>query len=385
MLHEEILHRCFRCGYCKMPSNYIDLNCPSYLAFRFETYSPGGRMWLLRAWMDGKIQPSKRFAEIMFSCTACGNCTEHCPFPNFKDLLLETFTAARGAFLDKGLVPAGVRDYLTRMQLHGNPYGMPAKKRADWAGGTEISPFTDQEYLFFTGDEGSYDTRGQEIARSAAKLLAKAGISFGILTGGENSDGNDVRASGETALFEELAKKNTDLFNKNNIKKIITLSPHSFNSFKKDYPKLGGNYQVFHYTQVLAFNMGKLKFRENPDPVLATYHDPCYLGRHNMDYYSPRMMLSAVPGIKIAEMDRNKQNALCCGGGGGNLFTDVLPSGDESPARFRVREAKATGATIMAVSCPLCAIMLEDAVKAEGFAADLRVMELSEIVNDRIM
>lgn len=98
MLHEEILHRCFRCGYCKMPANYIDLNCPSYLAFRFETYSPGGRMWLLRAWLDGKIPLSKRFSEIMFSCTACGNCTEHCPFPGFKDLLLEAFTAARGLF-----------------------------------------------------------------------------------------------------------------------------------------------------------------------------------------------------------------------------------------------------------------------------------------------
>ena len=142
---------------------------------------------------------------------------------------------------------------------------------------------------------------------------------------------------------------------------------------------------MFHYTQVLAFNMGKLKFRDNPDPVLVTYHDPCYLGRHNMDYYSPRMMLSAVPGLKLAEMDRNKQNALCCGGGGGNIFTDVLPSGNESPARSRVREAKTTGATVISVSCPLCAIMLEDAVKSEGLADDLKVMEVSEIINDRII
>jgi Fe-S oxidoreductase len=368
-----------------MPSNYIDLNCPSYLAFRFETYSPGGRMWLLRAWLDGKIQLSGRFAEIMFSCTACGNCAEQCPFTGFKNLLLDTFTAARGAFLDEGRVPSGVRDYLTRMQLHGNPYGMAAKKRADWANGTGIEPFAGQEYLFFAGDEGSYDTRGQETARSAAKLLSKAGISFGILTGSENSDGNDVRASGETFLFEELAKKNTALFNKNNVKKIITLSPHGFNAFKKYYPELGGNYQVFHYTQVLAFNMGKLKFRENPEPLLVTCHDPCYLGRHNMDYYSLRMILSAVPGIKVTEMDRNKQNALCCGGGGGNLFTDILPSGDQSPARFRIREAKATGATIIAVSCPLCAIMLEDAVKSEGPACDMRVMEVSEIINELIL
>ncbi len=385
MLHEQILHRCFRCGYCKMPSNYTDLNCPPYLAFRFETYSPGGRMWLLKAWLEGKIQPGRRFAEIMFSCTACGNCTEHCPFPDFKNLLLEAFTAGREAFLDGGTAPAGVKDYLTRMQLHGNPYGLPAKKRADWAAGSDTESYSGQEYLFFAGDAGSYDTRGQEMARSAAGLLAKAGISFGVLKMGENSDGNDVRASGETALFEELAGKNTELFNRNNVKKIITLSPHSLNTFKKDYPGLGGNYQVFHYTQVLALNMGRLKFKENQEPVLVTCHDSCYLGRHNGDYFSPRMILSTVPGIKIAEMDRNRQNSLCCGGGGGNLYTDILPSGEESPARHRIREAKKTGAEIIAVSCPLCAIMLEDAVKSEGVADLLRVMEISEIINDRLV
>lgn len=385
MLNEEILHRCFRCGYCKMPSNYTDLNCPSYLAFRFETYSPGGRMWLLKAWLDGKIKPGRRFSEIMFSCTACGNCTEHCPFPGFNNLLLETFTAAREAFLDEGPVPAGVRDYLTRLQLYGNPYGLPAKKRADWALASDITPFNGQEYLFFAGDEGSYDTRGQEIARSVTRLLSKAGVSFGILTGGENSDGNDVRSSGETALFENLAKNNTDIFNKNNVKKIITLSPHGFNVFKKEYPRFGGNYQVFHYTQILAFNMGKFKFRGNTEPALVTFHDPCYLGRHNMDYYSSRMMLSSVPNLKIVEMDRNKQNALCCGGGGGNLFTNILSSGDKSPARFRALEAKATSAAIIAVSCPLCAVMLEDAVKTEGLAGDLKVMEISEIINEHII
>jgi Fe-S oxidoreductase len=368
-----------------MPSSYADLNCPPYLAFRFETFSPGGRMWLLRAWLDGKIQPGKRFAEIMFSCTACGNCTEHCPFPDFKNLLLEAFTAGREAFLDSGIAPAGVKEYLTRMQLHGNPYGLPAKKRADWAEGTYIESYSGQEYLFFAGDAGSYDTRSQEIARSAAGLLARAGVSFGILKKGENSDGNDVRASGETALFEELAGKNINLFNSNNIKKIITLSPHSFNAFKKDYPGLGGNYQVFHYTQVLAFNMNKLKFKENQEPVVVTCHDSCYLGRHNRDFFSPRMILSTAPGIKIAEMDRNRQDSLCCGGGSGNLFTNILPSGAESPARHRIREAKTTGAEIIAVSCPLCAVMLEDAVKSEGMADILRVMEISEIINDRLL
>ncbi|MGM0454189.1 MAG: 4Fe-4S dicluster domain-containing protein, partial [Thermodesulfobacteriota bacterium] len=114
MEHEDILHRCFRCGYCKLPGNYTDINCPAYLAYRFETYSPGGRMWLLRAWLDNKVETSERLAEIMFCCAACGNCVEQCAMPDFRDRILHAFTAGKEALLDAGRVPAGVRDYLTR-------------------------------------------------------------------------------------------------------------------------------------------------------------------------------------------------------------------------------------------------------------------------------
>ena len=380
MEHEEILHRCFRCGYCKLPGNYADINCPAYLSFSFETYSPGGRMWLLRAWLDEKIPASQRLAEILFSCATCGNCVEHCALPGIKDQLLLAFTAGKEAFLGAGLAPPPVRDHLTKIQLHGNPYGKAAKKGPFWTDGLEIEPFSSQEYLFFPDDVGTHDPRGQDIARSVVRLLQQAGISFGILTERLNSDGNDVKAMGETALFEALAEKNIDIFNKYNVEKIITLSPHSFHALKNEYPALGGPYQVFHYTQVLAFAMGGLDLAAQGPDVNIAFHDPCYLGRHNMDYESARMILRAVPGVTLVEMDRNRKNALCCGGGGGNFFTDMLSGGDDAPARVRVREAAAADAQTITVACPLCAIMLEDAIKAENLDNTLQVLEVSEIV-----
>ncbi|NOY70208.1 MAG: (Fe-S)-binding protein, partial [Deltaproteobacteria bacterium] len=208
MKFEDILHRCFRCGYCKLPSNYVDINCPSYLAYGFETYSPGGRMWLIRAWLDKKIETSPRLAEIFFSCATCANCVEHCAMPGFKDDILFAFNAAKEKMLDSGRVPAAVSDYLTRVQLHKNPYGKPASKRADWAKTANIPEYDGQEYLFFAGDTGAYDPRGREIAASVAALLLRAGISIGVMADNETSDGNDVRAVGETLLAEELAKKN---------------------------------------------------------------------------------------------------------------------------------------------------------------------------------
>ncbi|MDY6824198.1 MAG: (Fe-S)-binding protein [Thermodesulfobacteriota bacterium] len=380
MKHEDILHRCFRCGYCKLPSNYTDITCPAYLATRFETFSPGGRMWLLRAWLNNDLTVSDRFAEIMFSCAACGNCVEQCAFPGFKDLLLEVFNAGREALLDTGRVPPSVRDYLTCMQHHGNPYGKPGKQRNQWAADLDVPEFSNQEYLFFVDDVGGYDSRGREIARSVTGLLKQVGISFGILPPEAVSDGNDVRAMGETPLFEELAKKNIELFTRHGVNKIITLSPHSLNAIKNLYPEFGGAYMVVHYTQVLAFSMGNLPIRQKPKIGCVTFHDPCYLGRHNKDYQSCRMMLSAIPGFTIVEMDRNRQNALCCGGGGGNFFTDLLAGDTDAPARSRVREAVAAGADTLITACPQCAIMLGDATKTEGLDNRLQVKEISEFI-----
>lgn len=383
MRHEEILHRCFRCGYCKLPGNYSDFNCPAYLAFRFETYSPGGRLWLLRAWLDKKIETSKRFQQILFSCVACGNCVENCTFPKFKDELLLAFTAGKEALVNAAKIPPAVNDCLTKAYNHGNLYGLAQKRRGQWAEGLEIDIFSDDEYLFFPGDVGCFDSRGREIARSVARLLKVAGVSFGILGAAEVSDGNEVNAMGETELFQFLAEKNISAFHAAGVKKIIALSPHGYNALKNDYARLGGEFQVFHYSQVLAAIAKRLSFKPDLPALSVTYHDSCYLGRHNKEYWSPRTILSALPGIRLIEMDRNLQNALCCGGGGGNFFTDILGGGSDNPARARVREAAATGAQVLAVACPQCAIMFDDAVKVENLDRRLEVKEISEIIQER--
>jgi len=380
MEYADILHRCFRCGYCKLPGNYLDLNCPSYLKFRFETYSPGGRLWLLRAWLDGEIKTSPHLAQILFSCAGCGNCVEHCVFPKFKDDLLNAIVAGRQEIVSEGAVPPSVRDYLKAMQLYGNPYKLPQDDRGRWADGLGLEPYSGQEHLFYAGCVGAYDERGQKMARSVATVLRDWGISFGILGAEERCDGNEVRYLGENALFEKMAKENIRLFKEAGVKKVIALSPHAYHAMKNEYPKWGGDFEVHHYSQMLAKAVKKAGPAPKQDNLRVIFHDPCYLGRHNKEYRAPRKVLKAIGGVRLVEMQRSKGDALCCGGGGGNFFTDILGPGPDSPARVRVREAWETGADVLAVACPKCAKMLEDAVKAEGLEEKLAVMDLAEII-----
>ena len=379
MEYSEILHRCFRCGYCKMPSNYIDINCPSYLSYGFETFSPGGRMWLIRAWLDNKINNSERFQEILYSCANCGNCTVNCAFPKFKDLILLAFQAAKEKLVEKGTIPPKARDYLTNLYNHGNPYAIAQKKRSLWAKESDIEQFSGHEYLLFVDDVGAFDERGKQITLSIALLLKKMGISFGILGNNEISDGNDALSMGEKDLFEYLAKKNIKNFQQFGVKKIITISPHSFNSIKKYWHALDGNFQVYHYTQIIALFKDKIKKSINNTRVC--FHDPCYLGRHNLDFNSPRVILNSISGIVLNELERNRQNALCCGGGGGNFYTNILSPNITSAARVRVHEALKIKAEIIAVACPICCIMLEDAIKVENLENQIKVKEISEIIS----
>jgi Fe-S oxidoreductase len=227
---------------------------------------------------------------------------------------------------------------------------------------------------------GSYDEIGQKMARNVGSLLSEAGISLGILGSQETCDGNEVRTMGETGLFTRLAEENILQFKKMDIKKIITLDPHALNTFKRDYPKLKGNFEVFHFTEILARLIREKEIVLNEYPVKATYHDPCYLGRHNQLYTPPREILNLIPGLELVEMRRNRVNAFCCGGGGGNFFTDIIGSGEDSPARVRIREALDTKAEFLAVACPQCAKMLTDGVKGERREENLEVLDLAEMV-----
>jgi Fe-S oxidoreductase len=378
--HADIVHRCFRCGYCKFPRDYVDFNCPSYKAYGWDTYSPGGRMWLIRGWLNDEIKSTSHFAEVLYSCVGCDNCKEQCVFERFKDYLPDIFQEAKAELVNEGRVPPQVRDFFKSMLIHGNPYKVPQEERGKWAEGTGIPLFENQEYLFYVGDVGSYDEMGQKMARSVGKLLLDKGISLGILGKDERSDGNEVRILGENGLFTQMAEYNIMEFKKRGISKIITLDPHALNAFRKYYPKLGGRFEVYHFTEILDGLMSKERPTPNKDRIKVTYHDPCYLGRHNHIYLPPRTVLNSLSSVEFVEMRRSGPNAFCCGGGGGNFFTDIIGPGEDSPARVRVREALDTGAEVLAVACPMCAKMLGEAVKAEEAENKLRVMDLAEIV-----
>lgn len=379
--YKDDIHRCFRCGYCKFPGDWSDVtNCPAYARFRMESYSTGGRLWLIRAWVNGEIQWSEHLGKIVYTCAACNNCVEKCPL-SFSDDIVNMVTAAKNEMVELGLLPTAVKTYLDNVQRHGNPYGLAAKRRGDWMEGLPVEPYNGQAFLYYVGCEGAYDTRAQQAARALARILLDAGVSFGVLGNGETADGNDVEMLGEDGLSEVLAMKNIQAFQKAGAQKIVTFSPHSYNAMKNIYPRFGGRFEVWHYTQLLAQLMGSGQIKAGIDgPTKVTFHDPCFLGRWNKEYNAPRKTLKSIANVELVEMEKNKKSALCCGGGAGNYIIDLLGGSPESPARLRVREAAATGAAVLAVACPNCLTMLEDAVKVEGLEDQLKVQDIAELL-----
>jgi len=378
-VYAERIHRCFRCGYCKFPNDFTDLNCPSYSRFRFESYSTGGRLWLIWAWLNNEVKWSEHLAEVVFSCATCRNCVEQCPM-NFNNEIVDWIIAARSDMIEKGFPLPKVRDFLNNISKHGNPWGIPRSKRDAWAEGVKRYRPGD-EYLLYIGCVGSYEERGQRMARNLAELLDEAEVSFGILGAEEDCDGNEVYMLGEMGLFKELANKNAQKFKELGVKKIVTLSPHAYNSMKNKYPRLG-DFEVLHYTQLLLEMIREGKIRLSELKAKVTYHDPCFLGRYNGIYDAPREILKTIPGIELIEMKRTRENSFCCGGGSGNIVMDLLGRSAESPSRIRVREAYETGAEILAVACPSCMVMLDDAVKDEGLEGKITVKDIAELVKE---
>jgi Fe-S oxidoreductase len=373
------------CRYCQYSNNDCKPVCPMKERYGFSSYSSSGMVMIARALQDGTLNWEPEIADVVYNCTMCKACSIQCG--NIYYLTNEYFNVPmlveklREELINRGKVPPTVRDYLKSVDLFGNPYQKPGAKRGQWAEGLGIPTYSGQEFLFYVGDVGSFDERGMKTAQTVGSLLIKNEVSIGILGSKEISDGNEVKALGEQGLFEVIAGKNIALFNKLGVKKIITLSPHGYNTMKNEYPKMGGTFEVLHYTQILDKLIGKGKLVPPQLKANVTYHDPCYLGRHNKEYEIPRKILKSVPGVKLVEMTQVKEEAFCCGGGGGNFFTSMLGSGVSSPSRIRIRQAFETGAEVLAVACPLCAKMLEDAVKDEGLEEKLKVKDIAEIVS----
>jgi len=380
--YQSQIHRCFRCGYCKFPTDYSAINCPSYNRFRFDSYSTGGRLWLTYGWLKGELPWSEHLAEILYACTNCKNCTEQCPM-KFAPDIVEWIIGARSDMVEQGKIPARVKRFLESVYNYGNPFKNMRNERAAWADGTRIYEKGD-DFLLYIGCIGSYDENGQKMARNLAGLLEKAGLSFGILGNDEECCGNEVYSLGETDLFNALAKKNIDKFRELGVKKVITLCPHGYNIMKNQYQGMGYTFEVYHYTEVLDSLIKDKMLKPAAGKLKVTYHDPCYLGRHNKVYDAPRAVLHSFTEAELLEMPRNRSDAFCCGGGSGNFVTDYLSGGQDSPARTRIREAARTGADILALACPGCLVMFQDAIKAESLEDKLQVKDLATIIRESI-
>ena len=381
------LYTCIKCRMCISGQSDFHVVCPIQERFEYFSYSAGGLVSIARSLWEGELDWDSDAAQVIYTCTQCKACAEMCR--NTFYLTNEYFDIPflvelmRRELVLRGVTPPLVRDYFKNIQTYGNPFKLPESERAKWAEGLDIEPYSGQEYLYYVGDIGSYDERGMKSARAVAEVLHRAGVSFGILGPEEFSDGNEVKALGESeeeGLFEYIARMNIEKFSGKGVKKIVTLSPHGYNAFKNEYPRFGGDFEVVHYTQLFSRLMDEGKLGVPNSKVKVTYHDPCYLGRHNGEYEVPRKVLQAVGGLELVEMAQAREEAFCCGGGGGNFFTDTLGGSENTPNRIRVRQAFETGAEIVAVACPMCAKMLEDGVKAEDLDEKLQVKDIAEII-----
>ena len=312
-------------------------------------------------------------AEEVWACTSCKACDEICPVN--IEILDKILDMRRYLSLMESNFPAELGNAYRAMENQGNPWGMNQGDRADWAKDLEVdvvdpgSPLQ-TEYLYWVGCAGSFDDKNKKVTQSMAKLLKRAGIDVAILGPSEMCTGDSARRSGNEYLFQMLAMPNVEMLNGMGVKKIITQCPHCFNTLKNEYPQLGGNYEVVHHSELLEqlIASGQLDMSGATLDDRITYHDSCYLGRHNDVYMAPRKVVGSIKGVQIVEMPRNGTKGMCCGAGGARMWMEEsigTKVNDE-----RAREALSTGATRVATACPFCYIMLDDGVKAAGAEED---------------
>ena len=338
------------------------------------SHAPGGKVSApLSADSEIKINANSLFeritAEEIWACTSCKACDEICPVN--IEILDKILDMRRYLSLMESNFPAQLGNAYRAMENQGNPWGMSQTDRGEWAKDLDVeildpgAPLK-SEYLYWVGCAGSFDDKNKKVTQSMAKLLKRAGIDVAILGPSEMCTGDSARRSGNEYLFQMLAMPNVEMLNTMGVRKIITQCPHCFNTLKNEYPQLGGNYEVIHHSQLLEdlIETGKLDVSNASLEERITYHDSCYLGRHNDVYVAPRKVVGSIKGIEIVEMPRNGTMGMCCGAGGARMWMEEdigTKVNDE-----RAREAIATGATRIATACPFCYIMLDDGVKGAG-------------------
>ncbi|MFC0525201.1 (Fe-S)-binding protein [Pontibacillus salicampi] len=325
--------------------------------------------------------------EEIWACTTCRNCEDQCPVMNeHVDKIIDL---RRYLVLTEGKMDQEAQRAMMNIERQGNPWGLSKKERENWKDAEESAHIPtvkemekngeEFEYLFWVSSMGSYDNRSQKIAMSFAKLMNKAGVTFAILGNKERNSGDTARRLGNEFLFQELAEKNIKDFEKHGVKKIVTIDPHAYNVFKREYPDFGFEAEVYHHTELLAelVKEGRLQPKYDVDETI-TYHDSCYLGRYNEVYEPPRDILKMIPGVNVVEMDRNRKNGMCCGAGGGMMWMEEKSGNRVNEAR--TEQALDVSPSMISSGCPYCLTMLSDGTKAKEVEDSVSTNDIAEIL-----
>jgi Fe-S oxidoreductase len=364
----EIYKLCFQCGLC-------DVVCPWNKVRQFS---------MRKLICEAAFGLSEVEGEDIWRCTTCGTCPAQCP-RGVKQI--DVSVALRRLASEYEMFPASVKSARTaRSSLisEGNPLQGDREKRAEWTQGLSVKPYEEgMEVLYFVGCYLSYDPRMRKVALATANILNQAGVEFGILGNKENCCGESIRKTGSEKVFKTLAKENIKAFIDNGVKKIIVSSPHCYHTFKNEYPEFMVNFDVLHMNQYLLelIDEGRLELKGKL-AATVTYHDPCYLGRHNSVYDEPRDLLDKVSGIHFVEMEAYGKNSLCCGGGGGRIWMDTPQ--EERFSDIRLKQAEAVGAKILVTSCPYCITNFEESRLNLEYEDVLEVKDITEIINDML-
>ncbi|WP_147802711.1 (Fe-S)-binding protein [Alkalicoccus halolimnae] len=325
--------------------------------------------------------------EEIWGCTTCRNCEDQCPVMNeHVDKIIDL---RRYLVMTEGKMDPDTQRTMKNIEKQGNPWGINRKERENWRDGRddidvptvrEMKKREEEfEYLFFVGSMGSYDNRSMKVAQSFAKIMNEAGIKFAILGNKEKNSGDTPRRIGNEFLFQELAAANIQEFEKNDIKKIVTIDPHTYNTFKNEYPDFGLDAEIYHHSELLFqwIQEGRIKPTHEVNEQIV-YHDSCYLGRYNDVYDPPREILKSIPGVELVEMERNRENGMCCGAGGGMMWMEEDTGTRVNVAR--TEQALATSSSMIGSACPYCLTMMSDGTKAKEVDEEVQTLDVAEIL-----